>query len=398
MILWVLALLFVGVVGLVGYYQGAIRAAFSFVGLLVAASVAGPLGNVLSPVIAAMGLKHPVLLSFLGPIVAFLLVLVIFKAIAFAVNKQVDTYYKYKDSETKRMLFERLNTRVGIAVGVVNGVIYFFIFAVLLHVLGYFATQVKGAANDSVTTKMAAKIGEDIQATGMTKAISPLVPANDAYYDASDIIGDLYHNPLLQRRIANYPVFVTLAEQPEFKALGEDLKFQEFWLRQPRPSMGELLAHEKVKPLVNNEELFKRILDMLGNDLKDLKGYVETGKSAKYDDEKILGRWSFDYRDSIALARRNKPNIGSAELRQLRRVLGGTMANATLTATIDKKIILRTPSNTKASTTGGSWEAQSTGKYTLKLSEGGKSYQVQALVDGSKLVVTRENYAMVFEK
>ena len=398
MILWVLALLFVAVVALVGYYQGAIRAAFSFVGLLVAASVAGPLGNVLSPVIAATGLKHPVLLSFLGPIVAFLLVLVIFKAVAFAVNKQVDNYYKYKDSETKRMLFERLNTRVGIAVGVVNGVIYFFIFAVLLHVLGYFATQVKGAGNDSVTTKIAAKIGEDIQATGMTKAISPLVPANDAYYDASDIIGDLYHNPLLQRRIANYPVFVTLAERPEFKAMAEDLKFQEFWLRQPRPSMGELLAHEKVKPLVNNEELFKNILDMLGNDLKDLKGYVETGKSAKYDDEKILGRWSFDYRDSIALARRNKPNIGSVELRQLRRVLGGTMANATLTATIDKKIILRTPSNTRAPSTEGSWEAQSVGKYTLKLNEGGKSYQVQAVVDGSKLVVTRENYAMVFEK
>src|SRR5215207_5235828 len=304
MIVWVLALLFVGVVGLVGYYQGAIRAAFSFVGLLVAASVAGPLGGVLSPLIAATGLKHPILLSFLGPIVAFLLVLVIFKAIAFAVNKKVDAYYNYKDSETRRMLFERLNTRVGIAVGVVNGVIYFFIFAVLLHVLGYFATQVKGAANDSVTTKMAAKIGEDIQATDMTKAISPLVPAHDAYYDASDIIGDLYHNPLLQRRIANYPVFVTLAERPEFKALAEDLKFQEFWLREPRPSMGELLAHEKVKPLVNNGDLFKNILDMLGNDLKDLKGYVETGKSAKYDDEKILGRWSFDYRDSLAPARK----------------------------------------------------------------------------------------------
>ena len=398
MIVWVLALLFVGVVGLVGYYQGAIRAAFSFVGLLVAASVAGPLGSVLSPVIAAMGLKHPILLAFLGPIVAFLLVLVIFKAVAFAVNKQVDNYYKYKDSETKRMLFERLNTRVGIAVGAVNGVIYFFIFTVLLHVLGYFATQVKGAANDSVTTMMAAKIGEDIQATGMTKAVSPLVPANDAYYDASDIIGDLYHNPLLQRRIANYPVFVTLAERPEFKALAEDLKFQEFWLRQPRPSIGELLAHEKVKPLVNDEALFKNILDMLDDDLKDLKGYVETGKSVKYDDEKILGRWLFDYRDSIALARRNKPNIGSVELRQLRRVLGGTMANATLTATIDKKVILRAPSNTKAATTEGSWEGQSIGKYTLKLNEGGKSYQVQAVVDGNKLVVTRENYAMVFEK
>lgn len=398
MIVWILAVLLVGVVALVGYYQGAVRAAFSFIGLLIAASVAQPLGNVLSPVIAAMGLKQPVALSFLGPIVAFLLVLTIFKAIAFAVNKQIDAYYKYKDSETKRMMFERLNARVGIAVGVANGVIYVFIFSVLMHVLGYFATQVQGAQNDAITTKLAAKIGKDLQATGMTRAISPFVPAGESYYDAADILGAVYHNPLLQKRLASYPVFVTLAERPEFKAMAEDLKFQEFWLRQPRPGIGELLAHEKVKPLVNNDELFKNILDMLGGDLKDLKMYVETGKSAKYDDEKILGRWSFDYRDSVALARRNKPNMGTVELRQLRRVLGGTMANSTLTATIDKRIILRTPSNSKAPTTEGSWEGQGGGKYVLKLNEGGKSYQVPALVEGNRVVVTRENYAMVFEK
>jgi len=398
MILWVLAVLFVGVVALVGYYQGGIRAAFSFLGLIIAASVAGPLGNALSPVIAAMGLKHPVVLAFVGPIVAFLLILIIFKAGAFAVHKQVDNYYKYKDSETKRMLFERLNTRLGIAVGVANGVIYFFLFVVLMHVFGYFTAQVRGAASDSGMVKIVAKVGEDVQSTGMTRAISPLVPANEDYYDAVDVLGVVYQNPLLEKRLANYPVFVTLAERPEFKALGEDLKFQEFWLRQPRPSIGEVLAHEKVKPLVNNEQLFKDVWGMLGDDLKDLKGYVETGKSAKYDEEKILGRWNFDYRDSIALARRNKPNIGSAELRQLRRVLGGTMANATLTATIDKKIILRTPSNTKMASTEGSWEARTGGKYALNLNEGGKAYQAQAVVDANKLVVTRDNYAMVFEK
>jgi uncharacterized membrane protein required for colicin V production len=398
MIAWILAVLIVAIVALVGYYQGGIRAAFSFIGLLIAVSVAQPLGNVLSPMIAAMGLKQPVALNFLGPIVAFLIVLTIFKAIAFAVNKQIETYYKYKDSETKRLMFERLNTRLGIAVGVANGVIYFFIIAVLMHVLGYFAVQVKGAQNDAFTTKLAAKMGEDLQSAGMTKAISPFVPASETYYDASDIIGDVYHNPLLQKRLASYPVFVTLAERPEFKGMADDLKFQEFWLRQPRPSIGELLAHEKVKPLVNSEALFKDILKMLGGDLKDLKAYVETGKSAKYDDEKILGRWNFDYRDSIALARRNKPNMASVELRQLRRVLGGTMANATLTATIDKRVILRTPSNSKAPSTEGSWEAQSGGKYLLKLNEGGKSYEVPAIVDANRVVVTRDNYAMVFEK
>jgi len=398
MILWVLAVLIVAAVALVGYYQGGVRVAFSLVGLLVALLVAQPLGNVLKPLVAMTGLKQPIVLSFLGPAIAFILVLVIFKVIAYAIHHKLTTYYKYNDSETKRMLFQRLNSRLGIAVGVVNGTIYFFIIAVFAHLLGYFATQVKGSPNDPIATKIAVKLGEAAQSTGLHKAVAPFLPAEEPYYDAVDIVGDVYQNPLLQKRLASYPVFVTLAERPEFKGLAEDLKFQELWLRQPRPSVGELLAHEKVKPLVENEQLTDEVLKLLGGDMKDLKTYVETGKSPKYDDEKILGRWSFDYRDSVALARRTKPNIGSAELRQLRRVLGGTMANATLTATIDNRIILRTPSNQRLPSSEGSWKALTGGRYALTVNEGGKALEIQARVDGNKLVVTRDNYGMVFEK
>jgi hypothetical protein len=344
------------------------------------------------------GLKQPIVLSFVAPAVAFILVLAVFKIIAFAIHQKLDTYYKYKESETKRLLFERLNSRLGIAVGATNGVVYFFIFAVSAYLLGYFATQVKGSPSDTIATKIAATLGKDAETTGMHKAVAPFLPVQENYYDAADVVGVVYHNPLLQKRLASYPVFVTLAERPEFKGLAEDLKFQEFWLRDPRPSISELLAHEKVQPLVNSESLMKDVLKLIGDDLKDLKTYVETGKSPKYDDEKILGRWSFDYRDSLALARRTKPNIGSVELRQLRRVLGGTMANATLTATIDKRIILRTPSNQRLPTSEGSWKALTGGRYTITLNEGGKTFETQARVDGTKLIVTRDNYGMVFEK
>jgi hypothetical protein len=398
MILWVLALLFVGVVALVGFYQGGVRAAFSLVGMLIALSVAQPLGGVLKPLIATTGLKQPIALSFVAPAVAFVIVLAIFKVIAFLIHQKLDAYYKYKDSDTKRRLFERLNSRLGIAVGTANGVVYFFIFAVSAYVLGYFATQVKGSPSDTIATKIAATLGESAEASGMHKAVSPFLPVDENYYDAADIVGAVYHTPLLQKRLASYPVFVTLAERPEFKGLAEDLQFQELWLREPRPSMSELLAHAKVKPLVNNEALIKDIFKLIGDDLKDLKTYVETGKSAKYDDEKILGRWSFDYRDSVALARRTKPNIGSVELRQLRRVLGGTMANATLTATIDNRVILRTPSNTRLPSSEGSWKAMTGGRYTISLNEGGKTFETQARVEGTKLIVTRDNYGMVFEK
>src|SRR5688572_30621219 len=216
MILWVLALLIVAVVALVGFYQGGVRAAFSLVGLLIALSVAQPLGSVLKPLVAMTGVKQPILLSFVAPAVAFILVLAIFKVIAYAIHQKLDAYYKYKESDTKRRLFERLNSRLGIAVGATNGVVYFFIFAVSAYVLGYFATQVKGSPSDTIATKIAATLGESAEASGMHRAVSPFLPVGENYYDAADVVGAVYHNPLLQKRLASYPVFVTLAERPEF--------------------------------------------------------------------------------------------------------------------------------------------------------------------------------------
>ncbi|MCI0350019.1 MAG: CvpA family protein, partial [Acidobacteriales bacterium] len=218
--------MFMGVVGLVGYYQGAVRAAFSFLGLLVAAIAAGPLGSALSPLIAMLGLKHPLLQQFVGPVIAFLLVLIAFKVIALTVHRKLTVFYQHHESDTKRLLFERFNTRAGVCVGVANGVVYFFLLVVAAHVLGYFSTQVRGSEDDPLATRLTAKLAADAQATGMTKAVSPFVPTSEIYYDATDIVGELYHNPLLQKRLSSYPVFVTLAERPEFKSLAEDLKFQ----------------------------------------------------------------------------------------------------------------------------------------------------------------------------
>ena len=100
MILWLIALVLVGCVGTVGYYQGALRAAFSFVGLLLAAMLASPVGSLLKPLILILGLKNPVEIAFVAPVAAFAIVLVLFKAGAFAVHKKVEAWYKYKSSDT----------------------------------------------------------------------------------------------------------------------------------------------------------------------------------------------------------------------------------------------------------------------------------------------------------
>src|SRR5438045_772769 len=133
MVLWLLAICLMAALALIGYYQGAIRVAFSFIGLLVAALLAMPLSGLVKPILPIVGVSHPVLISFIVPALVYLLILVIFKTAALATHKKVEAYYKYKATDTQRSLFERLNQRVGIGLGLANATVYVFLLAVVVY-------------------------------------------------------------------------------------------------------------------------------------------------------------------------------------------------------------------------------------------------------------------------
>ena len=132
---------------------------------------------------------------------------------------------------------------------------------------------------------------------------------------------------------------------------------------------------------------------MLGGDFEDLKIYLETGTSPKYDDEKILGRWAFNFNASMNAARRKTPTMGSLQIRQLRTNMGALFAKSILTATIDRKAILKLGSK---STLQGSWK-NAGGKYSLGITENGKRLELEAEVDGRNLIFTKDNMVLVFE-
>lgn len=396
MILWSIALFTVICVGIVGYYQGALRATFSLLGLLLAALLAGPLGSVLGPLLAIFGVKNPVMIAFLAPVVGFLLILVAFKLGAMAVHKKVDTYYKYKTSDTQRLLFERMNARVGASVGVANGFIYVLVIGTFVYSLGYLTVQVASSEEDSWAMRLVNRVSDDMKTTGMTKAVAPFVPKSELYYDGADVVANIFHTPLLQHRLANYPPFLLIGENDQFAGLS-DTGFQGDWLKGSL-TFGSFVNHEKVKPLIENHEVVTNVLGMLGGNFKDLKVYLETGKSPKYDEERILGRWEFDYKASINATRRKKVNMGSAQLTQLRRYLAATFLKAVLTTTVDQKAQLKhaTSGGQPAKITKGSWKNVD-GKYILTIRDNDQSIDLEAQVDGKTLQFTRDGMVLVFE-
>ncbi len=394
MILWLIALVTLACVSLVGYYQGAVRAAFSFLGLFAAALLAGPLGSLLHSLLPIFGLKNPLLIAYLAPVIGFLVVLTAFKCAAFAVHKKVEGWYKYKANETQRLLWERLNTRLGIPLGLSNGVVYVLGIGTLLYSIGYLTVQAATSDEDSWALRLVNRLNTDLSRTRLDKAVAPFMPKSELYYDAADVIVDIFQTPLLQNRLANYPALLTLGEKPEFKPLS-DAAFQAAWIK--GMTFGSFINHEPVKPLVENHQILTNVLALLGGDLKDLKIYLDTGKSPKFDDERILGRWAFDARASLNRARKLNPNMGSAEFTRIKKRMGTDFLRSTLTATVDNKAILLRPSAGANGVTQGTWTSTGDGKYRFTVREGGKKLELEVAIDGRNLIFTKDDLVLVFE-
>jgi len=397
MFIWIIAALVFISLGVVGFYQGIIRVSFSLIGLLVGALLALPLSGVFKSILGLFGMEHPVLLAFIAPFSAYLLILILFKAGGLAVHRKVDTYFKYKASDTLRMLFDRLNARVGICLAMINATVYVVLIGVVIYTVGYFTLQVSTSDRDSFWLKAINRLAMDLRETKLDKAVAGFVPKSERYFDGSDILASIFLNPLLQNRLSTYPVFLTLSEKPEFKNLGSSTEFQGFWTK--GPTMQEFRSHNLIRPLVDGAEWYNKFVAMLDGDFKDLKTYLETGKSPKYEDEHILGRWEFDGAASFALAKKRKPVMSLPEVRRLRLAYNTAFKGAVLTATVDKKIILKLPTApNQRNTAEGAWERGQGGGYVLSTTEGSKTFKADALVEGNRLSFTKDGFGLVFEK
>jgi hypothetical protein len=128
--------------------------------------------------------------------------------------------------------------------------------------------------------------------------------------------------------------------KPEFHDLGQDEEFTNLRVSKGT-TIKELLSHPKVQTITQNPDLVQLVWDTLTTDLKDLQVFLENGKSAKYDPERILGRWLFDVNGTLAAFRRTRANVPQPELLRFRRLLTDRFTKATLVASPDNQMEIR---------------------------------------------------------
>ena len=409
MMIWVLAIILLASLAGLGYRQGAIRVAFSFLGILIGALLAVPLGRLLGRVLGLVGVKDPLLVWVLGPLLVFVLFSAIFKIAAAAVHHKVDVHYKYHAGDLRLVLWERLNHRLGLCLGLLNGAAYLILLAFVIYVPSYLTYQLATSDADPRWMRTLNLLGRDLHSTGFVKVARSIDSIPKVNYEMADLAALIYRNPLLEARLANYPGFLGLGEQPEFQDLGNDKELMQQWAGM-EPIMS-LLQNPKLQAIRHNPELLKTIWAAAEQNLDDVRTYLTTGLSPQYDPIKILGRWKFDANGAVNAIRRAKPNISSIEMQRVRRSLEAAFSKTELIAKPDNQVTLRDaptlrfspsapvatvppaapPPPPSVQTTQGQWK-DANGKYLVTLS----SQDLPVTVEGDRLHLKNEPLDWVF--
>jgi len=400
MTIWLLGLILVASVAALGYRQGAIRVGFAFFGIVLGALLASPIGHLVSRLLGALGVKDPVMLWALGPVLAFIVISSALKVAGAAVHHKVDVHYKYHAGDLRLALWERLNHRLGVCLGALNGTAYAILLSLVIYVPSYVTYQYSTPGQDPKWMAFLNQLGHDLQSSGMNKVAAAIDKTPQTLYDLADLGGTLYRTPLSQARLANYPAFLSLSERPEFNDLASG-PFTEAWARQD--PINKLFANNAMQSIRGNPELLKTIWDTTADNLSDFRHYLATGKSATYDPITILGRWQFDVGASVAALRRAKPNIVASEMQKVRRYVEAAFSKTRLVAKPDHKISVRdVPPQRVSSPAGGSVGLLN---YTGQWQEAGNKYQLSfnsmqfpATVEGDRMTIKAEGLDWVMTR
>jgi hypothetical protein len=163
------------------------------------------------------------------------------------------------------------------------------------------------------------------------------------------------------------------------------------------------LNDPQIKALVQNKDLISAVWETLKANLDDLTTYLKTGKSPKYDPEKILGSWDFNVNVSVGTLLIARPNIPPAEIKALRSLWSDAYSQTILVAAADHQAFLEnlprfTVQNGAAvvaekTTLQGQWNNNGT-DYDLSLN----SKSMTAHTDGLRLTLKSGVETFVFDR
>jgi hypothetical protein len=406
MSIWILAVALLVILALAGWRQGGILASFSFVGILLGALLAVPVGKLFHPLLPHLGASDPLIAWALAPICGFILISIVFMSVGFKVHRQVEVFYKHKAGELRNAMWVRLNTRLGIYVGLLNGAVYFILISFIIFNLSYLTTQVAVADDQPFMVRTVNTMGHDLQSTGMARAAAAVGTLPKNYYQFADLSGFLMQNPKTASRFADYPGLDSLWERDDMQALATDPTLTNALAS--GATISQILNEPPVQDFLKNKDLLRAVQQTFETNLDDLNAYLQTGKSAKYDD-KIIGRWEFNVRVTMAWLRQSAPvTLEPRELIAIRNLWTKAYGSTTVLATGDNQLFVKSlpaftpqpkqPPTIEEQDWKGTWSDDDGSNYTLQVSFNGGDKFLSATANDARLMVKDGKTILVFDR
>ena len=323
------------------------------------------------------------------------------------VHNRVEHFYKYAAGDLRLALFTRLNSRLGICVGVMNGVAYFVLISFFVFNLTYWTTQASaGSAEQPLTVRMVNSLGDGLESSGFSKTASAVGKLPPMYYKLADLSGLLVQNPELGPRLAEYPGFTSLWHRDDMQQLVTDpiitnaLAFG--------ASLGEIAKAPAMQAFLQSKDLTKMVLGLVETNLDDLTTYLKTGQSAKYGNEPILGNWQFNPATTLAWLRQEQPKMGADEMAAVRALWTPAYGPATFLLTGDNQIFVKNfpkfiakPDQNQPPFQPQDWQgdwSKDGSNYTLHISYNGEDKYLVGDTDGLRLRVKDGRTVLIFDR
>ena len=405
MTIWILALLLLAAGAGMGLRQGAIRVAISFIGIILSALLAWPLSGLIRPLLPHIGFQNPVVIWLLPPLLVFLILLSLVKSLGLLVHHKADVYYRYKADDLQRILWERLNKRLGLGLGLLNGLVYFVLISLVIYDFSYWTVQVASSGEERLSVRILNRMGWDLQGTGLVRSARAIDPMPEIYFKAADSAGLIYQNPQLRDRLSAYPAFLSLAERDDFKQLGQNADFQAAWKN--HSPIGQLWNNPQAEAIRQSKDTAAMVWNLVLTNLDDLQAYLQTGQSAKFNAEKILGRWDFDVMASLTAVVQSRSNVPTTEMAGMRTLWFPAYSNTVFIAGADGQAFLKNlphfklqpnqPTTFNTATWQGQWKTDGN-NYNVTLASGGANKFASAAIDGSRITLKTESDTLIFDR
>ena len=159
----------------------------------------------------------------------------------------------------------------------------------------------------------------------------------------------------------------------------------------PSASCGTTPQAETIR---QNADTAGLVWNLVLTNLDDLQTYLQTGHSAKFSSEKILGRWDFNVMASLTALVQTRANMPSGDMAAMRALWFPAYAKTMFVAGADGQAFLKNiphfkvqpnqPTTFDTAIWQGQWKSDGD-NYDLSLANNGANKSATAMIDGSRL-------------